>query len=474
MDEIARINSGELSPADAQHPTAKQYAAHLAQKGITPGPPRAHVDPNVVASAQASIGNGTISNPAPISPDIAVRTAQAQKQLAMQPRASETQDQFTQRVTSDPNLTMTDVEQAGAKPFTPPVMAGGTETDRAIKEWQAIQDARAKKAAFVKPTVGSNGTTGGRSNQYVNPDTAGFTPHAQTQAQVQQQLSTPIKISTGAEHLFGPGPTPTDDQGNPLPEGQVFDSGGMMFRNDARAGQATPVVFDAVKKDWVPRDSFLERKAQHDPNFNVKYRKAQSDLQSVVKSEALEPGTQFGDAMKQAQGALFDLARNATAVPEEVSLQQRMDQAAHAQDGSTWMDDGSGKLIKVSAAHHERQISPKEFSDFRTAAIDNVTARIPMKKVTDPTTKQVTESDTPERVPTAEEIDKEMRSLIDAYHEFAARTSQAMSQNGGGQGAAQSTSGGGGNEVTAVNPKTGARIFHRNGQWVDESGNPVE
>lgn len=401
LDEIRRIQSGELPSYAAKHPMARQWASEQAAQGIQFAPPNVQADPN--------------------------RVAQANKTLSMQSRAGETQDQFTKRITSDPNLTAVDVEQAGAQPFVPPSGRQSPADMRATTEFNRIQDARYQKTNGAPVSNGK--TAPNQTNQYVNPGSRGIVPQTHTtQAQIEQALSTPVKLTaygSGPEHLFGPSPTPTDDYGNLLPEGQVFETGGMTFRNDARAGQATPVVFDAVKKDWVPRDSFLERKAQHDPNFNVKYRKAQSDLQSVVKSEALEPGTQFGDAMKQAQGALFSLAKTIVADPPEMTAQEDYDHnKVVAEDGATFMRDSKGDWKPISKPHHERAITPKEVADLRKTAQANVESRIPNK----PGTTEAASAADPK------DVQAEFDKLIEDYVNVAEKISAARARAGGATG----------------------------------------
>lgn len=405
--------------------------------------------------AMASIGNGTISAPAPLaSGTLAERTAQAQHDLSLKPRSGETQGQFTQRITTDPNLTANDVEQAGAAPFVPPSGRQMPADMRATGEFNAIMDSRMKRQQFLeKHGVSSMSEywtqvaqdermqrmglkapgTGIQDGQYVQPQ--GKEQHA-TAGQIKADLAQPLSVSYDSSHLLGEGPTPTDDSGNPIPDGKVIrTSDGAVFRHDANANQLTPVVWDAAKKDWQPRDAALEKASIHDKTLGREYSRLKAERQSIDSTKTMTDEQKQQARIKNEQ-AMNALAKGVKpeAAPQTLAEDFQANSAPSA-DGSVWYRGPDGKLTQISKPHHERAITPKEVADLRKTAQANVERGIPNKPGT---TEAAHEAD-------PKDVQAEFDKLVEDYVNVAEKISAARARAGGATDTpAQGASGGGG------------------------------
>lgn len=244
-------------------------------------------------------------------------------------------------------------------------------------------------------------------------------PAQMTQADMAARVRQPIAIESTAAQVYAGGFAPPSEM---LPGQIMFTPEGEHFQYNPEDNSNTPVIFDPGKRDWVPRDDFLEKAAQHDPDIAQPYRDLKRKRRKIETDESLEPGIQFGDAMAQVEAQLSSLAKGARVTERKTPQQQFEEGVVKAGDGSQWLQDDNGKWQKVGTAIHERNLSPKEYGDFLKIATEAAIALIPTKK--DPKTKQDTGE--PERTPTPAEVKKQMKTLVDGFREFSRDAGKAM------------------------------------------------
>ncbi len=114
-----------------------------------------------------------------------------------------------------------------------------------------------------------------------------------TEGERKRGLNTPATVQLSSGDIAQTFARGAGAIGQQFEDGQIINSAdGAFYRNDAKAGHLTPVVFDPSANEWVTRSDFADKWIEAHPNDAVArdYIKAQKDWDNAVQQASMPEG----------------------------------------------------------------------------------------------------------------------------------------------------------------------------------------
>lgn len=413
LTQVRQVERGELAGIDATSPAAKRRAAELAAEGARPVLDKRVSDASRLARIRAT------------TPDDSGLTPQQKLEAGYG--------------TGTPR-----------QPQSPAPKVNGTKNIQA-----AVEAARSN----IQPNQAQIG-------YWTNPATLvpprPGEPAKPSAREITSALQTPVMLRQDPEHFQQYGPLRPDAQGYStsarLDPGQVYqlEDDETIYRNDPGNNQV-PVVWDATRKDWFPRDEFIAKAAEKDFGVKRAHDKLLADRRAVEADESLTPEERV-QARSQLNRRANALARGLPPQQEDETPQQMFQKdTVSTPHGIFAQDPESGEWKKLADPPDDE--GEKRLTQFQKGWLD-IYKGLSSKNI-----------DTGETIaPDPAEVEKVMSMMRQSYQKF-----QGQDAGGGGDAgvAASQPANPAGVRATATNGK-GETIYLIGDKWLDANGQPVQ